>query len=700
MRNPKKIEPLYISFFKDLKFKLITSEDDQTCVLDLDIAVSGSGKTFRLYNIACFGNIFIIFINAYIGDTIMSSSEICDTLDQSFHAYYEKITKSFECIDEVETYSHLFILTRILYLGILLKINPEMKPKDFLLLQLNGSTTNIKNIFDYLCETHFYNKSIIKDLITIYFTKILKERCKNIKIGVAIDEASGLIQCMRGLVAPFENALSSLLYLVNYITHSGTSFTIKDGKQILSSIGKEKTDFYNEFPFFKSIKEVEDYLNLFLNLKGCEKILKDKKIMKKLIGRKRIASLAIKELSRIIISNDEKIECTDEKKCEILKESIESAYHIMKDQMIKRINSHLERNNKDETLSTEEKFKKTNTFTDALKKLVSLSIMSCESLIELNYIEEDIMDLGITNINIINEKLYQIHELLAYDVAFHYIPNYGEQEIINELTHCLNFNPKGQEKGYPFERFIFLQFKKLKNRKISELSFIKNPETWMNNIDFEVNKFGTYQELGFQSDLEVISFMLKENQNIILKPENNMGPDGLWISKMNNNIYIIVFAIKFYTKYCSKAQTKNQIQSNLGHCYLNEHGNIIKGQEENYSKFHDLFRGQLKNYYQKEEKNLRSKKRKIEKEEMREVMREEIDEKIEEINEKEEQIEETDKKNKKIRILRIHIQTPYPKSEHLQTQKFEYICNIGLNELSEMIDDSKLFNFIQSICSE
>lgn len=115
-----------------------------------------------------------------------------------------------------------------------------------------------------------------------------------------------------------------------------------------------------EFPYFQSIDEVIEYLSLFLNLKGCEEVLQDSRKMRKLVGRKRIASLAIKLLSRKMMEYKLSFTSEDEDflfKCNSLEDSINEAYDIMKIQMIKIINQNLEINFIDD-ITTHEKLKK------------------------------------------------------------------------------------------------------------------------------------------------------------------------------------------------------------------------------------------------------------------------------------------------------------------------------------------------------
>jgi hypothetical protein len=709
------IEPLFSSFFYDSKFEFTTSQGHSPSRFDMDIAVSGSGKTYRLYNIACFSGMYLMFVNAApnIGNT---GSELQGSVDYSFQSYYEHVEKAIDqgerqvdqdgkllskeklkeeqrknYTESVESLSHLFILTRIIYLGILLKLFPKMTPREFLFLQLNGYTKKIQEIFKWLYQTSYMDKSTLIDLIDHYFTSFLHERTKN-KIGIAIDEASGLIKSfpgkflspnknLRGLVAPFEDALSSLLPHVNYMTHSGTSFTIRQGQEILSSIGKKAVDLYNRFPYFQSIEEVVQFLAVFLNLKGCEPILEDKSLMHKLVGRKRIAALVIKVLSKKIIESKFNFITLDEEaiefKCNILEDSIDEAYDLMKRGIISRTNHNLNFNFINETKSVEEKLEETKRFVSAMTTLVSLSVMSCEPLLELNYNEQDIMDLGITNIEMTKRKVYRLQEVLAYDVGFHYATEGKEQEIVKELVRTLHFDPKGQEKGYHFERLIYLQLKKITkgNPPLSNLSFLQEPiPDWMKNIEFKIDKFGTYRQLNMRSDFQVIQEMISGKiKNVLLKPSDDMGPDGLWVSVQDGKVYIVSIGMKFYTSYNSEAQTKNQLQSNLGHVYTDEFGKI----RPKFKKIHQEFHGMLRDLYQKEVKETRQTKK---------------------IPIPLQQQEEKKPPFTLGGILRIHVQTPTIKGEPIPHHEVESICNLDLNALSKLIHDSRLFEFIQSIC--
>jgi hypothetical protein len=540
------------------------------------------------------------------------------------------------------------------------------------------------------------DKSTLIDLIDHYFTSFLHERTKN-KIGIAIDEASGLIKSFpgkflspnnnpRGLVAPFEDALSSLLPHVNYMTHSGTSFTIRQGQEILSSIGKKAVDLYNRFPYFQSIEEVIKFLEVFLNLKGCEPILRDKELMNKLVGRKRIAALMIKTLSKEITqssldftsltSDEERIEF----KCKIFEESIHKTYKMMKDDIIYRINSNLNRTLTDETKKVEQILESTMRFTDAMKRLVSLSMMTCEPLIELNYLEQDIMDLGITNIEMTEKKAYRLQELLAYDVGLYYITNRKEQAIMESLTLTMHFDPKGQEKGYHFERLIYLELMNLTSihSNLYDLPFLGDScQDWMRNVEFQIEKFGTFRQLNKKSDLEVIREMVSGKlKNVLLKPSDDMGPDGLWISVQNGKLYFVVIAIKLYTSYSPEAQTKNQQQSNLGHVYMNKHHVVPPKHQQKHENFHDLFGGALKGHFRTEKRETRQSKPLMVSQEGKGVSS---------------QLEVGG-------ILRIHIQTPIIKREDILVHENESICNLDLNHLSTLITDSNLFEFLKSIC--
>jgi hypothetical protein len=105
------IEPLFSSFFYDSKFEFTTSQGHSPSRFDMDIAVSGSGKTYRLYNIACFSGMYLMFVNAApnIGNT---GPELQGSVDYSFQSYYEQVEQRIkqggDYTDDVRTLSHLF----------------------------------------------------------------------------------------------------------------------------------------------------------------------------------------------------------------------------------------------------------------------------------------------------------------------------------------------------------------------------------------------------------------------------------------------------------------------------------------------------------------------------------------------------------------------------------------------------------------
>jgi hypothetical protein len=76
-----------------------------------------------------------------------------------------------------------------------------------------------------------------------------------------------------------------------------------------------------------------------------------------------------------------------------------------------------------------------------------------------------------------------------------------------------------------------LQLKKItkENPSLLELPFLQEPiPEWMKTIEFKIDKFGTYQQLNMKSDLDVVRAMISGKlKNVLLKPSDNMGPDGL-----------------------------------------------------------------------------------------------------------------------------------------------------------------------------
>jgi hypothetical protein len=111
---------------------------------------------------------------------------------------------------------------------------------------------------------------------------------------------------------------------------------------------------------------------------------------------------------------------------------------------------------------------------------------------------------------------------------------------------------KSKSKGDNLELIILALFlnKEYQNKSLSELNFIKKnlsnecdvPE-WLKNVKFKCDDFENQILVG-KSDIEILKFYLNNKKYTILKPSNNMHPDGILIIKYNEKYYFIIVCDK------------------------------------------------------------------------------------------------------------------------------------------------------------
>jgi hypothetical protein len=114
-----------------------------------------------------------------------------------------------------------------------------------------------------------------------------------------------------------------------------------------------------------------------------------------------------------------------------------------------------------------------------------------------------------------------------------------------------------------------------------------------------ISKLNTSEALGFRNDLEAIQTVTdgEDAANIFLLCCLEMGPGLLLVTKQNNRIYWMVFALKFYTNTIANNVTdKNLRTSNLGSVYHNKFGKFNSRRKEEHKKFYKLFNDELIDY--------------------------------------------------------------------------------------------------------
>ncbi|RGB23484.1 hypothetical protein C1646_806432 [Rhizophagus diaphanus] len=160
----------------------------------------------------------------------------------------------------------------IFYLILLKKKFPDISSCDYLLAQINGGQEIISSIKDKL--SHYRSKdleSIIKSALSYLKDKLIYQK----SLVFAIDEANvaskklfdgyfrNHSEKLCGLLTPIVEILNLFKIL---IVVAGTSFSLKQGSEIQSDIGKDNiSEFLIDFKTTES-KDVEAYVNRYLNL--------------------------------------------------------------------------------------------------------------------------------------------------------------------------------------------------------------------------------------------------------------------------------------------------------------------------------------------------------------------------------------------------------------------------------------------------
>jgi len=116
-----------------------------------------------------------------------------------------------------------------------------------------------------------------------------------------------------------------------------------------------------------------------------------------------------------------------------------------------------------------------------------------------------------------------------------------------------------------------------------------------------MTRFGTAHQLGYNSDLEVISAIKNGKENVLLLPQNQMRPDCLWLTYQNKKWYAVVIAQKIYTTPINSTLVQSAIRStDLKLVYYTATGeDVLKQMESISERFHKLtdeaFRNNPKN---------------------------------------------------------------------------------------------------------
>jgi hypothetical protein len=479
--------------------------------------------------------------------------------------------------DQMKSIIYWYIITRLLYLLLSLKKaeskNIELEPKEFFLSQINGNSTKLNELFIEIKRLNIFLDNVNYQAISILLiNKIQKfEIIKKKKISIAIDEAgvanqllekqfTSLTRKKRGLLTGIVISISLLNDYFQKLYISGTHLGIIDKDTIISSLGKE-SEYFIHYTNPSSCEEQLELLKYYYNTKNIEinNIKKEYLTTKKrviansilFINNSKKEYLTTKKrviANSILFINNSKKENKD--LTEILNNSIKKSYDLIKKHLKERLQILLNSDQKQSYKKALEEliffsfFYRSNDFfplskdIDQTTDLMNLGVVSQKSdpdgtqLVEYikdNLIIEVCKDLFNDDFNIITKKIIE----------------HFQRSLITDSI-------KSKSKGDNLEVIILALFlnKEYQNKSLSELNFIKKnlsnecdvPE-WLKNVKFKCDDFENQILVG-KSDIEILKFYLNNKKYTILKPSNNMHPDGILIIKYNEKYYFIIVCDK------------------------------------------------------------------------------------------------------------------------------------------------------------
>jgi hypothetical protein len=197
-------------------------------------------------------------------------------------------------------YNLLFILSRLLFLKLLLKKNVDLTPKDFLMYQLNSNSLIVKSIFENITEKFEkeINNSNFISCITNVIKRIIKEikQITNFKLGIALDECQNLakkfLNCFyssmdannkqnkrRSFLTLFKKCMYTFYEEFNFFFFSGTLLNNDIKEQIFSDLLKydeKNTIADTKFKIFSEFENFYETISKLILLDNeCKKFLKD-----------------------------------------------------------------------------------------------------------------------------------------------------------------------------------------------------------------------------------------------------------------------------------------------------------------------------------------------------------------------------------------------------------------------------------------
>ncbi|CAB4381252.1 unnamed protein product [Rhizophagus irregularis] len=549
--------------------KLINDLKNETKACYLLYAVSGAGKTRAIFDMSMNENgIYVVYVECRPSSDINRDYE--PTADRNFAQLVASIGSAFGPYNDTinnsarEEAKRLIILeftARVLYLILLKKKFPGITPRDYLLSQLNGGQECIASIRNELrlfgCD--------FDDLISIISSALrhLKDKLPGQKSLIfAIDESnvasnklfSGYFRNInnnpRGLLTPMIEILR--LFEISIVI-AGTAFTLKQGSNIQSDIGKgSKAKYIINFNTTDS-KGVEAYIMRYLELSDCK--IDDIEDSKYLVGRPCLMARLIKE-----IINAEKV--SQENKQMVLEYAVNKTVQSIKNDMM----DHLE-------VIVNKAYEKEDWENAELRKILMTLFINCwffDGYVSKSEIDDDsakLVDCGIASLKSDkDEKFWQVKEPLAIDVVKIVLRsryNKPTEPLIEKLLYELRQSAyySNTSKGFIWEYLVIGRLMDFNGKTVSE--FVNeiygddqpHMPDWAGEAIIDIESYGDLKMLSrldakLKDDVDVIESLLYESKfsKYMFKPGHLVRPDGIYIRKLDRVTYwTLLISAKMYT---------------------------------------------------------------------------------------------------------------------------------------------------------
>jgi hypothetical protein len=555
---------------------------------------SGTGKSFIIQQEAQSKFIINIICN--------ERKEIPDEHDSSFVHLIYVLNSNKENEKKLLSIIYLYIISRLLYLKYSLEIaeneNISLSATNFFLSQMNGNSEVLKELFTNVLDLKLFIETNDFVMISKKLIDNIKEKFKYVKdISFSIDEAGVAAFIMDGfftsptskkkaLLTAIISSLSLISEMYEQLFICGTYMRLIDKDTIISALGKSK-DINIIYTKPASYKEQLELFKIFFNLEKIDMTLLKKKSF--FTSKKRLIANTIKYVNVLESKNSSYLE--------ILNNSLKISYKEIKNDLLERFQSLF--SNKT-TLLTRQYYQR------AIKELIFVSsFYRSEIYFPLSIDTDqtiDLMHLGVVNQKYEDgvQKVNYIKDILIIEVCKEIFKDDSLLIKILEYfqTSLITDSIKSTTKGNNLELIILSLFlnQEFQNKPLIDLPFIKEnlPKNfdkskyeWLTKIEFKCNDFGiieNFVEFG-KSDCEILKNFIKNEKHIILKPSNDMHPDGILVFFFEKKYYFLIIGDKMsWNKVDSTTHKKNLYSTDLNLFYIDNYDIMKVNHDDKYPK--------------------------------------------------------------------------------------------------------------------